>query len=423
MRRPTNVIASIACAVALGVAFVPARAQSPERSWQDEVRELLNRRGAAVVSGDQRAFEETMADAPEEFRTDRLTWFRRIRTLPIGVYELDFTEEEYGELTRPSDVRRHAGREVHVVQVKERLGFRGYDVTAAAEDAFLTVVKGSRGWSVVADDDVASLALQTQRHLWDFGSVSKLEGGGVMVVFHPSEREAAARLLRVTQAARARVKRDWPVPWRQDRIVLMIPRTVDELARILQTTFDLSTFVAFAAVSVDRSSGYALSGARIFLHWPNFRRQPATNQRVILQHELAHKASFEVSGPNIVAFLDEGIAQNYGERGYPHPVSELRSGIRARSFDNHLPDDYRFITGPPPDIYLSYEKSDHFMAYLDTRFGRAAGARLYRAVGTENPVAPGTWRYHLDRACRALFRLPFATVERDWARAAVKELS
>jgi hypothetical protein len=157
-------IATFLCLLTL-LAPGGAVAQTPERAWEDEVRELLARRSAAVVSGDERAFAATMEGAPAAFRTDRITWFRRMRALPIGVYKLDFTGEEYGELTRPADRRRHRGAEVHVVQVKERVGFRGYDVAPAAEDAFLTVVRGSRGWSVVADDDVDSLALQTTRHL------------------------------------------------------------------------------------------------------------------------------------------------------------------------------------------------------------------------------------------------------------------
>jgi hypothetical protein len=48
---------------------------------------------------------------------------------------------------------------------------------------------------------------------------------------------------------------------------------------------------------------------------------------------------------------------------------------------------------------------------------------LYKALSTETSVAPGTWRYHLDRACRSALGLPFATLERDWARTVVKELS
>ena len=401
-----------------------ARAQTPSTHWEDEVRAMLARRAGAVVSGDERAFAATMYAAPKEFRGDRLTWFRRFRSLPIGVYRLDFTEEEFGDLTRSADRRRHPGVEVHVIQVKERVGIRGYDAEPSVEDAFLTVVKGARGWSVVSDDDVDSLALQSDRNLWDFGPVAKLEGGGVMVVFHPSERDVAARLLKSAQAARSTVKHAWPIDWHEDRIVLMIPSTVGELARILQTTFDLSTFVAFASTSVDRSGrGWELGGARVFLHWPNFRRQAESFQRVILQHEFTHRASFELSGPFVASFMDEGIAQFYGEQGFPHPVPELRASVRSGRFDGRLPDDYRFTIGPPSDIYLSYEKAFHFMDYVAHRFGRAAGARLYRAIGAENPVSPGTWRYHLDRACRATLHVSFASLERDWARRVTKELA
>ena len=416
-------IASITGLLALFVS-VTVQAQTPSRPWMVEVREMLARRSAAVVSGDERTFAATMDGAPQAFRSDRLTWFRRIRALPIGVYSLDLTQEEYGDLTRPVDQRRHPGAEVHVIQVKERIGFRSYDASPSAEDAFLTVVKGPRGWSVVSDDDLESLALQSNRYLWDFGPVAKLEGGGVMVVFHPAERAVAANILRSAQAARSTVKRSWPIPWRRDRIILMIPSTVGELARILQTTFDLSTFVAFAATSVDRSAeGWRLSGARVFLHWPNFRRQGESFQRVILQHEFTHRASFEVSGPYVPSFMDEAVAQFYGEQGFPHPVPELRASVRSGRFDGHPPADYRFTIGPPADIYLSYEKAIHFLTYVGERFGRAAGAKLYRAIGAENPVSPGTWRYHLDRACRAALRVSFATLERDWARAVLKDLS
>ena len=424
--RPTR---PAACLLVIAIVFAatPSPGQTPERSatpgWQDEVREMLGRRAEAVLSGDERTFLATMRAASTAFRRDRQTWFRRIRALPIGVYRLDFVEDEYGELTRAVDRERYSGREVHVIQVKQRIGFRGYDVRPSAEELFLTVVKGSLGWSVVADDDLESLALQSTRELWDFGAVSTLASDGIMIVFHPAQRSAAAGILQIAKTARARVKQLWPLPWREDRVIIMIPSTVGELARILQTTFDLSTFVAFAAASVDRSDSWKLSGSRIFLHWPNFRRQGAASQRTILQHEFLHRASFEVSGPNVTAFMDEGIAQYYGEALYSPPTPELRQRVRAGRFDRHLIRDFVFTIGPPADIYLSYEEAVDFVAYVGERFGRNAGARLFRALGTENAVAPGTWRYHLDRACRSVLKVPFATLERDWARKVVRELS
>lgn len=410
-------------------AVTPAPAQTPTESpsvtpgWQDEVRDMLRRRAAAVLSGDERTFIDTMRDAPAGFRSDRQNWFRRARALPIGTYRLDFDEDEFGEVTRPVDRENHPGREVHVIQVKQRIGFRGYDTRPSAEDLFLTVVKGPRGWSVVSDDDVESLALQSTRELWDFGPVSTLESDGVMILFHPSERSAAPRILATAKTARARVRQLWPVSWREDRVVIMIPSTVTELARILQTTFDLSTFVAFAAASVDRAKDWELSGSRIFLHWPNFRRQGAASQRIILQHEFLHRASFEVSGPNVTSIFDEGIAQYYGEALYNPPLPELRQRVRSGRFDRHLVRDFVFTIGPPSDIYLAYEEAVSFIAYVGERFGRNAGARLYRALGSESPVMPGTWRYHLDRACRSVLKTSFAALEREWARSVARELS
>ena len=424
-----DVIARIGAAFVLLALIAPggAVAQTPTqtaaRPWQDEVRDLLTRRAAAVMSGDEGAFRATMTGASEAFVRERLTSFRRLRSLPVGLYRLDMTQEEYEDLARNADRARHPGSEVHVVQVKERIGFRGYDARPSSEDVFLTVVKGPSGWSVVADDDVESLALQSNRYIWDFGTVSKLEDDGMMVVFHPAQRAAAPRILALAKAGRARVRSAWPVPWREDRVIIMIPSTVDELARILQTTFDLSTFVAFAAASVDRATGWRLSGNRVFLHWPNFRRQGEASQRNILQHEFAHRASFEVSGLHVPAFMDEGIAQYYGEQQYDPPTPELRQRVRSRRFDRRLPQDFLFIAGPPSDIYLSYEESVAFASYIGRRFGRPSAARLYRAVGAENPIAPGTARYHLDRACRATLGVPFATLQRDWARDVIKEHS
>jgi hypothetical protein len=415
-----------ACLLALAVmAPVPAIPQTPEpttSAWTDEVMALLEARSQAVIAGNEQAFLATMRGAKADFRNEKLTWYRRMRALPLGHYSLAFDQGEYSELTRQKDREAHSG-EVHVIQVKERIGFRGYDALYGAEDVFLTVVKGQNGWSVVADDDAEDIALQSNRNLWDFGPVDHVEADGIMVVFHPAERDAANRMLGISRTARDAVKRLWPNTWREDGIVLMIPNTVDELARILQTTFDLSTFVAFAASSVDRAKGWDLIGPRVYLHWPNFRGYSTAFQRTILQHEFLHLAARELTGPYITSIMDEGVAQYYGEAAYNPPTPQLRTMVRAGRFDRHLAEDFIFTAGTPNEIYAAYEQANHFIAYIGDRFGRSAGARLYRDFAAQSPVAPGTWRYHLDRACRSALDLPYATLERDWARSVVRELS
>ena len=402
-----------------------AGSQTPESTtaaWTSEVRALLDARAKAVTDGNEQAFIATMRGADADFRTEKLTWLRRLRSLPLGHYSLVFDQNEYSELTRAKDRAEHPG-EVHVIQVKERIGFRAYDALYSAEDVFLTVVKGTGGWGVVADDGLEDVALQSNRNLWDFGPVEHIEDDGIMVVFHPGERAAASRMLGISKTARDAVKRLWPNTWREDGIVLMIPTTVDELARILQTTFDLSTFVAFAASSVDRAKGWALEGPRVYLHWPNFRGYSGAFQRQILQHEFLHLATREVTGPYVTAIMDEGVAQYYGEAAYNPPTPQLRTMVRAGRFDRHLAEDFIFTAGTPNEIYAAYEQANHFLAYIGDRFGRNAGARLYRDFAAQSPVAPGTWRYHLDRACRSALGLPYATLERDWARSVIRELS
>ncbi|HJR19410.1 MAG TPA: hypothetical protein VJ922_06800 [Actinomycetota bacterium] len=423
-RKPRSLGTIVVVVLLALIAPLPARTQTstPSSNWQEEVRSLLNARAKAVTDGNEQAFVATMRGAKAEFREEKVTWFRRLRALPLGHYSLVFDQGEYSELTRAKDLEKYPG-EVHVIQVKERIGFRGYDVTYGAEDVFLTVLKGGQGWGVVADDDVVDIALQSNRNLWDFGPVDFVQDDGIVVMFHPSEREAGARMLAISKTARDAVIRQWPNRWRENKIVLMIPTTVNELARILQTTFDLSTFVAFAASSVDREKGWDLIGPRVYLHWPNFRDYSTAFQRSILQHEFLHLAARELTGPYVTSIMDEGVAQYYGEAAYNPPTPQLRTMVRAGRFDRHLAEDFIFTAGTPNEIYAAYEQANHFIAYVGDRYGRSAGARLYRDFAAQSAVAPGTWRYHLDRACRSALGIPFATLERDWARRVVQELS
>ncbi|MGH2830776.1 MAG: hypothetical protein ACRDJM_09865, partial [Actinomycetota bacterium] len=307
--------ATAAIALCLSVGASPARGQSPTPSAPSnlDIQILLDRRAAAVRSGDAAAFDDAMRDAPAAYQSRQRRWLRRIRTLPIESYELKIADQEFGDLARGQDHRQGA-EDVRVLQVSERLKLRGYDARPSNEDLFLTVERRGGKWSIVGDEATEDLGLRSVRHLWDFGDIRLLERDNVLVVHHPGEAPAAPAILEQARRGRDRVRRAWPFPW-DGRIVVMVPTTVDEIARILQTTFDLTSFVAFAASSVDRAPGYRLAGDRIFLHWPNFRRYSDSFQTSILSHELLHIATRSIAGPYISAIFDEGVAQHYGEGG------------------------------------------------------------------------------------------------------------
>jgi hypothetical protein len=410
-------VAPTLAAVALGTLAwsAPARAQG----WEEETRSLLSRRAGAVVSGAEGTFVETMRGAPDAFVRAQREWFTRVRSLPVGTYRLELSLDEFGDLARASDRARHPAG-VHIVQVKERLGFRGYDTRPSNEDLFLTIARQQSGWSVVSDDDLDDLALQSNKALWDFGPVRRLEARGILIVYHPAEQGAVRSILSSAERARARVRRAWPFRW-SDPIVIMVPSAVSELERILQTTFDLSTFVAFAASSIDRSEGWSLAGNRVFLHWPNFRKYSAATQQQILAHELTHLATRSITGPFMIAIFDEGVAQHYGEGG--GETEQLRRRARAGTLQRRLVSDWFFTSGPPGDIHLAYEEAASFSAFLSRRFGADAPARAYRDLGTIDAVSAGTWRYHLDRTMRALFGRSYSSLESEWAAAVYREYS
>lgn len=408
-RRVVAVLAAVLILASPGAA-VPAQQAA---DWRVEVAELLTRRARAVERGDAVTFAATMRGAPKAFADARMNAFRRLRALPLGSYRLTLFDDGFGDLATDADRRRY-GPDTHIVQVKERVGFRGYDRTASWEDLYLTVRKDASGWTVVSDTDRESLFLLSMRNVWDFGPVEAVQRGGIMVIVHPAQRSLAAGILDSAHRARATARTRWPYPW-NDPIVIMVPSTVGELARILQTQFDLSSFVAFAYASEDRTTGWALTGYRVFLHWPNFSRYNAGFRQTIIEHEFTHIASFNRNSPYMPSFMDEGVAQYYGENAGYGSRPEERARIRAGTFDRKLPADWHFYVGSRSQIFLAYEESLSFSAYLGERFGRNAAARVFTAISKENPVAPGTSHYHVERAFRATLGISFADLERAWA--------
>ncbi|GAC1415193.1 MAG: hypothetical protein NVSMB57_10670 [Actinomycetota bacterium] len=399
--------------------LLPARIGAAPNPVADAVTELLQRRSQAVTTFDSPAFEQTMAGAPQQYLERQRAWLRRLRALPLQRYDLVLRDDELGDLARPAD--RTGYDEVRVLQVKERIALTGYDKNPTDEDLFLTIARRGGTWSVVGDEAVEDLGLRSNRNLWDFGDVETSESDHILAVFHPSERNAVSTILTQAKAARARVGKAWPFGFTQP-IVIMVPSTVEELARVLQTTFDLTNFVAFAASSVERDNGYRLVGHRVFLHWPNFRKYNGTFQTQILSHEFTHLATRDVAGPYISAIMDEGIAQHYGEAG-GHTRGEVAKRLHAHSLNASLVPNWYFTAGPAEDIRLAYDEASSFIGFLTKRFGEDAGARAYKALGTIDPVSPGTRRYHLDNVFRTLFHQSYASLEHDWFATVRKENS
>jgi hypothetical protein len=394
-----------------------ARAQAPV-DWRAAVQQLIQLRAGAVIDGDKRAFDATMSFASAAFRAAKDTWFSRMRALPLGSYSLSFDPNGYQDLAAALPARP-AGDEVHVATVLEQIALKPYDTTPSSEDLYLTVVRRGTTWSIVSDGDLESIGLLSFRNVWDFAPVGQVARGGVLVLYQ-GDRATAQRILTATIAAIAYDNAHWPLTW-PGRIVMIIPRSTKELSRILQTTFDLGPFVAFTAASESRPKGeYRLTGNRVYVQPGTFFSTPVSYQQDTLSHELLHVATRPYAGEFTPSWMDEGDAQGYGQRQQPALV-DIRARVANHTFTGLLPEDFEFSLGSDDDIHNSYEEASSFVLYMISRFGKNAGANLYRALGYESPVSFGTARYHLDHACRAAFGVGFADLERAWAQKIRKE--
>ena len=339
-----------------------------------------------------------------------------MRSLPLAAYRLRARWDRLGDLARPSDVASYENAEEIAIPVtEERYRLAGYDSTPSVEDVFFTFVKEDGEWLIASDTDLDDATLYSARHPWDFGAFRTTERGHFLLLEPAcsSCARAPAGALALAESALDRVRTYWTAPWRK-RIPLIVPTGAGQLKRMLQITFDVSKFVAFAVSSVDLRNGVDYSGHRIVLNPGQFAGRPSDSTLDILAHELVHVATRDVSGPFVPTWVEEGIAEYVGNSGNTAALTFILQEAAAGSFDGRLPESFRFNTGSGLDIYRSYQKSYSAVRYMIERWGLRKFVRFYRRVG-RTEVAPGLAEYHVDRALRQTFGVGIDRFERAWA--------
>jgi hypothetical protein len=380
---------------------------------------LLDRRAEAVMAGDRAAFMSTVARDSIEFVQRQQQLFDWTRRVPLGSYRLVANWERYGDLARPSDVARYGNADAVVIPVtEERYRISGYDRQPAVEDMFYTFVQRDGRWLIAEDTDLDDLTLYTARHLWDFDSVRKLRSEHFLLLQHPCLPEipcpsVGRELLLLAEEALDRVARYWSAPWRR-KVVLLVPGSEEELRRMIQATFELDDFVAFAYSTVDLAHGIDYSGHRIVLNPDNFIGRSSSSSLVILAHELVHIATRSRSGPFVPLFVEEGIADYVGNDADPGALAFFNSDIADGVFSGNLPEDFEFTIGSGEDIFRSYQNSQSAVRFFVQRFGLGKLVRFYTRLGRVE-VAAGTPPYHVDRALRDVIGIGYERFQSEWS--------
>jgi hypothetical protein len=274
----------------------------------------------------------------------------------------------------------------------------GFDDRDHVSSIFLTFVETPDGWKVHSDDALAPIGLSGDRELWELFDTG-IERRERVLVIGTSTAARHSALADIAEQALARFDVHWTDPW-TGRVVMVVPARTNELEALLQPTIDVSKFVAFTTLSVDRTSGYSVVAPRIVAQEANLAQRSPQRQTDILVHELAHVASVVESGPATPLWAHEGLA-------------EWITGGRPASDDGELvlPDLHRFRTGSSADIREVYNQAASTMEQLAARFGDSAPVDLFKSVGDAVRV-PGTADYILDEALRDLTGLGLVEVTR-----------
>jgi hypothetical protein len=402
--------AVIAAALFLsGLVAVPAGAQTagPELDTEREraVQAVLDAREDAIRSGDKDAFLATLDPAaPQAFVAAQGRLFDGLRTVPFSRYELIVRTDEIEDLSAGLAERYASADEVFLPPVEGRYRIEGADTTDALDGLFYTFLRRDGQWRIVSDSDLADLGLPSARNPWDFGPVTVHRTDHFTVLFDRRDRARALEVAGVAEEAYGRLAATYnrPLP---DQFVFVLPHTVAQLRDMIQATFDLSNFVAFAAATVDRDRGWESTAPRIYAQEENLIQTPKPFQLQTLHHELIHAAAFPLAGPFVPSWIHEGTADWL--------ASGRGDSAEVDGSDKILPEDYEFTTGGQNAIIAAYDESTSAIAFLADAVNDGAPLDLLVTVG-EPRVAPGTSDHHVEVALRKIYGQGLAGFQAAW---------
>jgi hypothetical protein len=379
----------------------PSRRATATVPLEMALQQVLDQRADALRRGDRAAF---LSSVDEPFAVTEAARFDSARSAGFSDYSLRLRWDLAGDLSTAALRARFAPAPAVVGQVEVRLRFDGYETKLALTTDFLTFVERDGAWKVTSDIDLDGIGLLSSRELWDLGPVSRLESPDALVLSHPDGLPRAKDVQAGIESALARERAGLDIPWR-GKVVVVLPSSSAELGRLLQSTVDLTTFVAFAYWGVDRAApdGYAITEARIILNADTFFSLSPSVREDILTHELVHVATREKAGPGMSSWLDEGLADF---------VATGRGTASAFS-DGQIPEDWRFGAGGADAVRDAYGRSRSFVAFLAAR--QPGVVAYYSTLGAMVAV-PGSRERLQDDAARRVFGVPLAELRAQWAR-------
>lgn len=329
---PLRVVLAATMAVLLGVgAFLWLRSGSTvtdegvrpagdvrvdERERDAAIREVLDRRAAAVMAQDRRAFLADVDRTDPDFVAAQERLFDNLAQVDLASWEYELVGRDYD---RP-DLRATYDRPYHLPALLLHYAIEGFDVAPVARPQVLTFVNRGQRWLVASDTDAdADLPETGHADPWDRRGIVASEGERVLVLADAEDEARLGDLVTVADRAVARVAQLWPDGWRR-RVVVVAVRDQQLVETYFRTELQSSENVAAIAVpAYDWVPGWSAGAAaaaeadlgprsRVILNPRYF--DPADEANVdLLTHEVTHVATQARTRAGAPAWLSEGAAE------------------------------------------------------------------------------------------------------------------
>lgn len=412
------VVAGLALDRAL-VAGDPPRASSTLSGERAALDRVLDRRAAAVLDRDERAFLAVVDGGAERFRDRQRDSFSNLAGVPLASWSYRLRG------TRAFALPSGPGRRI-AAEVGLSYRIKGYDAEPVTATEYLTFAERGGHWRIASDSDGERSGRGTVPQLWDLGRVR--------TVFAPSSlvlglgaREELARYSAGAEAAVPAVERSWNARW-SGKIVLTVPRTLAQMAAMLGAR--PSSYKGIAAVTTggpggpDGADGPAarrLAPAdRITVNPEAFGGLADFGRLVVLTHETTHVATRAYTASWTPLWLSEGFADWVGYRETGRTPAEIAPAlgrdVRAGKVPERLPDDAAFdATGN--GLAQAYEMAWSACRLIAERYGPDRLTALYRAVGDRGRGADG-----VDRTMKDVLGVGLDAFTREWRAGMAREL-
>lgn len=338
--------------------------QTPTGTAMAEVQQVLDRRAAAVLGHDEKAYAETGTRSS----------YANLRAVPLADWSYRLTALHTDGAGATADAR-----------LSYRI--RGYDKAPVTTDRTLTLSRTADGqWYVTHDKP----ARKSGQQLWDQGRVSAVRSAHSLVLGVGQSGATLRGYARLADTAVPEVTRAWGRDWTQ-RVVLLVPGSLNGMAGLLAAP--AANYRGIAAVTTGEAGGSGQAPAdRVILNPEAYAVLGSVGRQVVLTHETTHVATRAHTTAATPLWLSEGYADwiGYLDTGRtPTEVApELARAVEAQDAPEDLPADKDFgFTDDPTKLAQAYEGGWLACRMIAGRWGEARLGAFYRAVGAHRERA------------------------------------